>query len=65
MKYYAILRHWNRTVSVIEIKKEWIDDIVSAVQGQYTFVDNKSGFGVRGQDIMDVTIKVFNKTEGL
>lgn len=39
--YSATLTDWNGVDTIIEIKKEWIDDIVSAVEGQY-FVASKS-----------------------
>jgi hypothetical protein len=56
MKYYADLYFWSGNKETIEIKPEFIDDIVSAVEGQYTFVNNVSGLTVKGEDIEHVDI---------
>lgn len=56
MKYYADLYCWSGNKETIEIKPEFIDDIVSAVEGQYTFIDNISGLTVKGEDIKHVDI---------
>ena len=56
MKYYADLYFWSGNKETIEIKPEFIDDIVFAVEGQYTFIDNVSGLTVKGEDIEHVDI---------
>ena len=56
MKYYADLYFWSGNKETIEIKPEFIDDIVFAVEGQYTFIDNVSGLTVKGEDIKHVDI---------
>lgn len=56
MKYYTDLYFWSGNKETIEIKPEFIDDIVSAVEGQYTFIDNVSGLTVKGEDIKHVDI---------
>ncbi len=40
MRYIAELTKWNGEKETIKIKKEWIDDIVFAVQSQM-YVNNK------------------------
>ena len=61
--YYADLYFWSGNKETIEIKPEFIDDIVSAVEGQYTFIDNTSGLIVKGEDIehVDIYFKGDNK----
>jgi hypothetical protein len=56
MKYYADLYFWSGNKETIEIKPEFIDNIVSTVEGQYTFIDNVSGLTVKGEDIKHVDI---------
>lgn len=58
-KIYAELTYWNGDKETVEIKEEYIDDIVSAVKGQYTFIDNKNHFAVCGGSIyhVDITYK--------
>ena len=56
MKYYADVLYWSGNKETIEIKPEFIDDIVSAVEGQYTFIDNVSGLTVKGGDIRHIDI---------
>lgn len=38
----------------VPVKREWIDDIVSAVEGQYLFSGN--GITINGSNIMKVDI---------
>ena len=52
----AHITYWSGSTEDVEIKREWIDGIVSAVKGQYTFFDNKEGFHIRGQYISKVDI---------
>ena len=56
MKYYADVLYWSGNKETIEIKPEFIDDIVSAVEGQYTFIDNVSGLTIKGGDIRHIDI---------
>lgn len=56
MKYYAELHFWFNKPETIEIQKEHINDIVSAVEGQYTFIDNKTGLEIHGEQIAYVNI---------
>ena len=56
MKYYADLYFWSGDNKTLEIKPEFIDDIVDAIEGQYTFIDNVSGLTVNGGDIKHVDI---------
>lgn len=55
-KYYADLLYWDGHKETIEIKKKFISDIVNAVEGQYTFVNNESGLVVYGGSIFKVDI---------
>lgn len=56
MKYYADLYLWSGDLVTIEIDPEYIDDIVSAVEGQYTFIDNVKGVTINGGVIEHVDI---------
>lgn len=40
----------------VEIEESWIDDIVSAIQGQYTFVNNVKNFVIHGEFFVHVDI---------
>ena len=42
MRYIAELTKWNGEKETIKIKKEWIDDIVTAVKAQIFIVYNKN-----------------------
>lgn len=53
---FAKLHYWNGSVEEIEIKAEYIDDILDAVTGQFTFIDRERNFGVRGEQISHVDI---------
>ena len=55
-KYFAKLTKWNGEVIEQEIKKEWIDDLVCAVQGQYSFFDKVRGFGIKGGDYIHIDV---------
>jgi hypothetical protein len=55
-KYYADLHFWFDKPKVIEIQKEDIDNIVAAVEGQYTFVNNKTGLAIKGETVAYVNI---------
>lgn len=50
----AVLTYWNGKEERVEIKEEWIADIVSAVQGQY-FFSNKE-FAINGANFSKVDI---------
>lgn len=54
--YIAHLFAWDGREQEIEIEPEWIDDIVSAVQGQYTFINNEKKFGIHGGNYKHVDI---------
>lgn len=56
MKYYADLYLWSGEKTTIEIELSYIDDIISAVKGQYTFIDNLKKITVRGELIRRVDI---------
>ena len=52
----AELTKWNGEKVKQEIKREWIQDIVDAVVGQFTFVDKASGFGINGGQFAHVDV---------
>lgn len=52
----AELTKWNGEKVKQEIKREWIQDIVDAVVGQFTFVDKKSGFGINGGQFAHINV---------
>ena len=54
--YIAHLFAWDGREQEIEIEPEWIDDILSAVQGQYTFINNEKKFGIHGGNYKHVDI---------
>ena len=56
MKYYADLYLWSGEKTTIEIEPSYIDDIVSAVKGQYTFIDNLKKITIRGELVEHVDI---------
>lgn len=56
MDCIAVLYYWNGSMEELPVKREWIDDIVGAVEGQYTVTDNEQGFCIKGQNIMKVDI---------
>lgn len=55
-KYYADLKFWFDKPQTIEIPEKFIDDVVAAVEGQYTFIDNESGLVVHGEHIAHIDI---------
>lgn len=55
-KVIAELIKWNGEIVKCEIKREWAEDIASAVEGQYLFINNQSGFTIRGGDFKHVDI---------
>lgn len=57
-KYYAELLYWNGTKETIEIRKKFIQDIVDAVRGQFTFINRETGLCVYGGSIHTVNIYV-------
>lgn len=65
-RYFAKLTAWNGEVIEQEIKKEWIDDLVCAVQGQYTFINKEKDFGINGGNFkhIDIYEKTFKIEKG-
>lgn len=56
MRYIAELTKWNGEKETIKIKKEWIDDILYAVKGQFYIANNKENFSIVGSDYCNVDI---------
>jgi len=56
MKIIAELTQWDGKKKSYEIEREWIDDIVCAVQGQYTYINNKAGFTIKGSDFAHINV---------
>jgi len=56
VKVIAEFIKWNGEKVQFEVKREWAQDIADAVIGQFTFIDNKSGFAIRGSDFAHVDI---------
>lgn len=52
----AELIKWNDEKISQEIRREWINDIVAAVVGQYLFCNNKDGFSIRGADFKHINV---------
>ena len=59
----AELIKWNGEKVNQEIKREWIEDFVSAVRGQYFFANNKEGFAIRGGDFAHINVYEIKKEE--
>jgi hypothetical protein len=47
---------WTGEKTKQEVKKEWAQSIADAVAGQFMFIDNVSGFAIRGFDFQHVDI---------
>ena len=56
IKILAVLKRWDGGEQIYSIKREWIDDIVSAVQGQYTYINNEAGFTIKGSDFAHINV---------
>lgn len=56
MRYIAELTKWNGEKETIKIKKEWINDIVDAIEGQFYFQDNDKNFAIVGMNYCHVDI---------
>lgn len=56
MRYIAELTKWNGEKETIKIKKEWIDDIVFAIRGQFYFRDNTEQITIIGSNYCHVDI---------
>jgi len=58
MKYLAVIQYHTGDVEELELPDdpEMIEDIVDAVEGQYTYVDNESGLCVCGDNITHIDI---------
>ena len=56
MQYFADLYYHDGSIETIKIAEENIDDIVDAVEGQFTFINNKTGFAIKGENIAHVDI---------
>lgn len=52
----AELIRWDGVMETIRIKREWIDDIVTAVQAQCTIVNNMLGVSIKGGNYCHVDI---------
>ncbi len=55
-KVIAEFTKWNGEKIQHEIQRDWIESIVDAVIGQFTFIDNVSGFGIKGSDFAHVDV---------
>lgn len=55
-KCYAEFITWAGKKVKYEVKREWAEDIAAAVEGQYLFADNVTGFAIRGWDFAHVDI---------
>ena len=56
MDCVAVLYYWNGSMAELPIKSDWIDGIVSAVEGQYTYIDKEKNLCIKGENIMKVDI---------
>ena len=62
-KIIAEFTRWDGEKETREIERAWIDDIVTAVEAQYTIVNNQLGITIRGGTYCHVDIyEVANDT---
>lgn len=55
-KVFAELKKWDGEKEEIEIKREWIDDIVTAVQAQCMIANKQTGLCINGGQYYHVDI---------
>ena len=55
-KIIAELKRWDGKVEKKKIKKSWIEDIVFAVEGQFTIQNNDTDLKIKGSDYYHVDI---------
>lgn len=55
-KVVAELTKWDGTKETLEIQREWIDDIVAAIEAQFTIVNKPLGLYIKGSDYFHVDI---------
>lgn len=56
VKIVAELTTWSGEKETAEIQRDWIDDIVAAIQGQFTIINNQKGLCIRGGQYCHVDI---------
>lgn len=62
-KIIAEFAKWDGNVIAQEIKREWIEDIVFAIEGQLTIANKLLGLYIKGSDYFHVDIyEVANDT---
>lgn len=50
------LTKWNGETQVVEIKEEWLEDIMDAVEGQYYFCNKTLGIEFDGGNYREVVV---------
>ena len=55
-KCIAIFTKWDGEIVEQEVKREWVEDIAMAVEGQFTYVDRNSNLCIKGSDFYHVDI---------
>lgn len=50
------LTDWDGEQKVVEIKKEWLDDILDAVAGQYYLANKVKGYEFDGTNYSEVVV---------
>lgn len=62
-KIIAEFTRWDGEKETMEIERAWIDDIVTAVEAQYTIINNQLGITIKGGAYCHVDIyEVANDT---
>lgn len=62
-KIIAEFTRWDGEKETMEIERAWIDDIVTAVEAQYTIINNQLGIIIKGGTYCHVDIyEVANDT---
>ena len=50
------LTKWSGEIQVVEIKEEWLEDIMDAVEGQYYFCNKTLGIEFDGGNYREVMV---------
>lgn len=61
IRYVAEMTAWDGTVDRYYIPYELIDDLVSAVEGQYLFINNKDNVTIDGSKYVHINVYEINE----
>lgn len=55
-KYIAKFKYWNGDIEESEIQKDWINDIVFAIEAQMFIANKNTGLQIKGSSYSNVDI---------